>query len=427
MKILNKIVSCSIYLIVFLLPWQTKLILRSGLNNFQEISLYVSQLVLLLVFFLFVFYKVNTRSLSGKLSNVWYFLAGFELFTLFSFFFASDKVLAFYGYLVVLAALGMFYLLRAGTSKENYEDSCFSKIGILHAFLASMFLQSILGIYQFLSQSSFANKYLGLAVHDPLTLGTAVVETLSGRWLRAYGGFDHPNIFGGVLAIALILAAYMLAKKKVINSTKELMSSLFLFVFYFFALFALFFTFSRAAWLAYAIGSLVLLISLALKEDRWVLGRHLAVIFFSALLLILVVIPYRELACTRVSAEGRLEQKSISERQEYLVDAQEMIKKKWLFGVGLNNYTVTLEKAEPGQPGYAYQPVHNAFLVLWAQAGLISLLCFLGFLFFLAKKDRQETFSLAVIGVLVVLMLFDHWLFSLPFGVLFLFFALGLI
>lgn len=427
MKIINKIVSCSIYLVVFLLPWQTKLILRSGLNNFQEISLYVSQLVLVAAFLLFVFYKANDRGFHGRLSDIWYFLAGFEFFTFFSFFFAPDKVLAFSGYLVILAGLGIFYLLRAGTSKENYEDSCFNKIGILHAFLASMFLQAVLGIYQFLSQSSFANKYLGLAAHDPLTLGTAVVETLSGRWLRAYGGFDHPNIFGGVLAIALILAAYMLAKKKVINSSRELLSSLFLFVFYFFALFALFFTFSRTAWLAYIIGSLVLLITLSVKEDRWILGRYLAVVFFSALLLLLVVIPYRELVSTRLTADGRLEQKSITERREYLSDAKEIIGKNWLFGVGLNNYTVALEKAEPGQPGYVYQPVHNSFLVLWSQAGALSLLFFLAFLVMLAKKDRQEAFSLAVLGTLVVLMLFDHWLFSLPFGVLFLFFALGLI
>ena len=49
-----------------------------------------------------------------------------------------------------------------------------------------------------------------MAVHKAEELGTSVVETvgadgLGERWLRAYGGLDHPNILGGILAVALLL------------------------------------------------------------------------------------------------------------------------------------------------------------------------------------------------------------------------------
>lgn len=428
MKILKRFFPYSFYLLVFLLPWQVKLILWPAGTNFQEISIYASQLVLILVLVSFTFYKMKDRGFSDRMPAAWYFLAGLELFIFFSFFFAPDKVLAFYGYIVILLGLGLFYLLKAGTDRECYEDSYLDKIKIIYSFLFSMFLQAILGIYQFLSQSSFANKYLGLAEHDPQTLGTSVIETVSGRWLRAYGGLDHPNIFGGVLAIALLLAAYLLAKKKIINSVRELFESIFLFIFYFFALFAFFFTFSRGAWIAFAVGAIFLLINLIIQADRWVIGRYLAVIFFSAVLLLFVIIPYRDLVMTRATAIGRLEQKSLVERREYLVEAKNLIQKNWLFGVGVGNYTTAVEKSDQIKKDvWDYQPVHNAFLVLWAQSGIFAFLFFLSFLIFLIKKDRREIFSLAIFAALIVLMLFDHWLISLPFGVLFLFFALGLI
>jgi hypothetical protein len=217
------------YLFIFVLPWQTKLILRSGDTNFTEISLYVSQLILFLVLITFFLYKYRRRDFDEHIPGVWYFLAGLELFIFASFFVASDQVLAFYRYLVFLEALGLFYLLREGTLFKSYEEVYLNKLVIIFVFLSSVLLQACLGIYQFLSQSTFAFKYLGLAEHNPENMGVAVVEASSGRFLRAYGGFDHPNILGGVLAVALILAAYLLAKKKVLNSNQEIFESIFLF------------------------------------------------------------------------------------------------------------------------------------------------------------------------------------------------------
>ncbi len=120
--------------------------------------------------------------------------------------------------------------------------------------------------------------------------------------------------------------------------------------------------------------------------------------------------------------------KSLSERQEYFNQARELIKDNWLFGVGPGNYTTALISQDKiGGSIWNYQPVHNVFLLLWAESGVLSLLFFILFLIFLIKKDRREAFSWAILGALIVLMLFDHWLWSLPFGFLFLFLFLGLI
>ncbi|MFA4999966.1 MAG: O-antigen ligase family protein [Patescibacteria group bacterium] len=428
MRLCRHAIEYLFYLFIFLLPWQTKLILRSADNNFNEIAVYATHVLLLVILILFFVHKLRTRSGQEKISALWISLCGLEVFVLISFFFAPDQVLAFFHYVLFLVGVGLFYLLREGIRPAAYDEKGLNRATIIYSFLAGIFFQAALGIYQFLSQSAFACKYLGLAAHHADILGTAVVETTSGRWLRAYGGFDHPNIFGGVLAISMIIAAYLLAKKKIIASAREISESIFLFVFYFVSLFALFFTFSRSAWLALVFGLLVLLVVLIIQKDRWIIDRLLALIFFSAVMLFVVAMPYKELVRVRIVGETRLEEKSLSERREYLSQSFTLIKEKPVFGVGFGNYSRALEvRDEIKKESWAYQPVHNVFLLFWAESGIMALMFFLGFLFLAVKKRRNLVVPGAVFGALLVLMVFDHWLLSLPFGLIFLFLILGLL
>ncbi len=427
-KFLKKTTEYLSYLFVFILPWQTKLIFRPSETNYSEISLYLSHGLLILILFLFLSVRRLEKSEETEYRPLVYSLAALELFIFISIFFAPDKLLAFYRYFIFLAGLSLFFIFRSGTALRNYEDTLFNKVALIYSLLISVLLQAILGIYQFLTQTSFANKYLGLAAHNPSTLGTAVIETANGRWLRAYGGLDHPNILGGVLAISLIFTAYLLAKKKMLNTSKQVWSSIFLFVFYFVSLYALIFTFSRSAWLALALGFLALLIVLTINKDKWILSRFIALIFFSLVLVGIVAAPYQDLLAVRLEAETRLEQKSITERQNYIYQAKELLQKNFLFGVGVGNYGVAVGLADNNRkPAWEYQPVHNTFLLLWVESGLLAFLSFLAFLFFLIRSGRREIFAWAILAPLLILMLLDHWLISLPFGILFFFFLLSLI
>ncbi len=426
MKFLRRLTEAFLLLFVFLLPWQTKLILRPDTNAFTEISLYASHLVLLLALICFFAYQLIRRDDERKTPPIWYFLAILEIAILISFFFAPDTLLAAHHYFIFLGGLGLFYLLREGMNHVAYQESCLNRTRALYVFLSSIFLHASLGVWQFLSQKTFASKYLGIASHDPEMLGTSVVETVTGRWLRAYGGLDHPNILGGVLVFALLFSAFLLARKKIINSQIHVWGILLLFLSYFVSLAALFFSFSRASWLAYVVGMICLLIVIIKNEDRWVLTRFLAVSFFSVVLFILAVFPYRELVFTRLDAATRLEKASLVERIDYLSDAEAMIKKNPLFGIGTGNYV--RETVLNGRPNnYLNQPVHNAFILAFAESGVFAFLGLILFLSFLARDSRKQSFSLAVVVAMVILMMFDHWLLSLPFGILFFFFILGLI
>lgn len=427
-KYLRKTIETLTYIFVFFLPWQIKLILRSGETNYSEISFYFSHALLLLILSLFVWFRIREKSRATFNSPIFYSLASLSIFFLISIALAPDKALAFFHYFVFLVALSLFFVVRAGTEPRNYQEIVIDKIKLVYYFLGSLFLHSLLAIYQFLNQSSFASKFLGLAVHNPSDLGTAVVETASGRWLRAYGGFDHPNILGGVLVVALILSAYLLAKKKILNNAKQVWISIFLFAFYFIALYALFFSFSRSAWVALLVGLVILLVILIKRFDKWVVGRLVALIFFSSVLIALVAAPFRELVTTRLEANTRLEQVSIYERHQYMIEASELLRHNFISGVGIGNYQVASSLADGHKKSaWEHQPVHNVFLLLFVQSGIFALISFLLFGVFLLKYGRREKFAFAIVAAIVVLMMFDHWLLSLPFGVLFLFLVLALI
>jgi len=427
-KFLRKTTEYLIYLFVFTLPWQTKFIFQPGETNYSEISLYASHALLLIILILFLGQHAREKECDNECRPVLYSLLALVFFSFISIFFAPDKVLAFYHYFIILSGISLFFIIRSGTMPRNYQDPLLNKVYIVYSLLASVFFQAILGIYQFLTQSTFACKYLGLASHDPAILGTAVIETASGRWLRAYGGLDHPNILGGVLVISLIFAAYLLAKKKMLNSRQQIWSSVLLFIFYFIALYALFFTFSRSAWLALIVGFFALLIVFIINKDKWILGRFLVLIIFSIFLVGLAALPFYDLVSTRINADTRLERKSITERISYISEAEGLLQNHILTGVGVGNYSQALSLKDGNKKAaWDYQPVHNSFLLILVEDGIFAFLLFFVFIFFLIRNGRKEVFTFPIIAALFVLMMLDHWLISLPFGILFLSLLLGLI
>lgn len=432
-KYYNYITRFSFYLFIFSLPWQTKIIIRAAESNFNEISFYISHILLLVSLILFLFYKIINKDKEEKrrVPFLWYFLLAFTFFVCLSFFMAPDKALAFHHCLIIILGTSLLYILQEGFAKTAYLEPILEKTKVLFVFLGSMFFHVFLGVVEFLNQRSFVCKYLGLSAHNPEELGVSVIENASGRWLRSYGGFDHPNIFAGVLVVSIIIAAYLLSKQKLIRTRKEVVASLFLFVFYFFSVVALLFTFSRSAWLSLVFGLLALFIFLVIKKEKWQLGRLMALFFFSLFLSGLIFFSYQDLFITRVEATGRLEQKSLTERSDQLSLNKGVVVDNFLLGLGIGNYNRFLAKEDLAQgvkkAAWEYQPVHNSFLLLLSESGMFSLIFFLALIFSIWYRGRHESFSWSLLISLIFLMMFDHWLLSLPFGIIFFFFVLGLI
>jgi O-antigen ligase len=479
----------GLYIFVFLLPWQTKLILRPGVLNggnwgYGTIALYGTDILLigLLVVFAFQYFCHPERSVSGvkdlkcneilkssgiidpsrgapwpgrqddkekkdSLSEggllrlarndkvVWVILSGLDLVIFISIFFAEDLILALYRYGLFLLGIGLFWLVV----KVKYD-----KIKLAIAFFSALLIQSALAGWQFLAQNAFADKWLGLAAHSPGDLGASVIETFSAeglgeRWLRAYGSLDHPNVLGGVLSLGLIVLAYIYLrgyfKKDEIKKEKIKNKKFFLFSFLIFIL-ALLLTFSRSAWLALAAGLALFLITFIFKKDWAALKRLGLVIILSAVLSGVIFINYQNLFFTRYQGiffsnggAARLELKSVSERKMYFDDSLKLIKKNWLIGSGIGNYTKALAEKEKMRPWYQLEPVHNVFLLVWAETGIFGLIFFIAFLAALFRQSAKSKnlLGLSLLGALAIIMMFDHYFWSLRSGILFFWLATGIV
>jgi len=470
MKYLTKTIEYGLYLLVFLLPLGTRWIIRAGETEYLTYSLYGTDilLVLLLALFAVLSFRLqrsgrrnplysefsplsdsSSRSLVGMTIKKsarndkigWFFIFGLVFTSAVSVFFALDKALALYKFGWLVLGAGLFWLV---------SQAAYSRVKLVGSLLVGLGFQAGLGIWQFLAQATFANKWLGLALHRASDLGTSVVETVGAdgvgeRWLRAYGGLDHPNMLGGMLAIGILLLIGQYIKFPISNNQfpnkfqisnfkfQNYLKVIFWFLLVIFST-ALFFSFSRAAWLALAAGLIVMMLGAAINKNLPAQKNILQTVLISGLMFFILFFQFPNLVMTRLYSGQRLEIKSKSERLESIKNSWPIIKNNWASGVGAGNYTLALERQLPGEQSYFYQPAHNVFILVFSEIGLFGLLFFILIIIFpfvrlLRRREyaaSRNDSKLAILVALIVVMSLDHWLWSLHFGMLFFWLALGL-
>ena len=425
LNILNikKVIEYLLYFLVFSLPLQTRYIVSAWTKDgfsleFSAMSFYFSDLLIIILVLLTLSVYFKTISLQIK-NRLWYFLGAFEIFIITSIIVSYNYKLSLFHYFwFVIFALLIWVLI---TVKYN-------KLNLLLWFLAGSLFQGFLGIFQFISQTSFSNKYLGLASHGAFNLGQAVIETASGRWLRAYGSLDHPNIFGALMAISLLVSLYLLlAQNKKITNYKKLRFSLYFWISSLVSFMALFLSFSRLAIGAGFIGTLIIVLYYLFYKKNY--RQVIKVSLTLTLLSVILISIYSQLFFSRLDTSNRLEAKSINERQEQVVEAKTIIKDNLYFGVGIGNYSLVLKDYYPDKDIYELQPVHNSFLLLMAEIGIFGFMAFLVFFIYLfvIAYSRKQVLYISLWLVLLIIMLAEHWLISLHFGWLLMALISGLI
>jgi O-antigen ligase len=420
---MKKFVEFGIYGLIFLLPWQIRWIFKvgkinGGASEYLTYSLYgvdillIGLLILALVYFrksIFTgkFLTSINRYREIKLLLIFLFLG------LLSIFCAENKNLVLFREAQIILAVGFFGLV--------VKFSQPSKLAVW--FVASLWIPALLALWQFFTQTTFANKWLGLSQHNAGLGGTSVIETFSdgvvfGRWLRAYGSFDHPNILGVTLAIGLLTTLVLFLKLK---KSGEKIPYLLIFYFSFVILSAgLFVSFSRSAWLGLAMGAVFVAVCLFFQKNlvdlkNWIFGCVLIAVVFSVMLS-----GYHDLVGVRIGGSTRLESLSLDQRAIYLGQAKNMIAKNLIFGVGIGNYISALLQGDSAKKAWTYQPVHNVFLLAWAELGIfgmLSLAALLGSLFW--QFGRKSPISGALLIAILPMLWLDHWLWSFHFGLLF--------
>ena len=204
----------SLMLFIFFLPWQTRWIfhevtISGGVSEYGKLAIYAIDILLLIYISLVAWQtekSVFKKLMKRPVTRWMIFGAGLAVdMALISAIWAVEPGVALMGAFHLLLAVALMITLLI--DKQAYIGR------ILAVFILGMITPSILGWMQSAFQLVDASTIFGIAAQDPAVLGTSVIEHANGRWLRAYGSFPHPNIFGGFAAVALVASFHVLAQK----------------------------------------------------------------------------------------------------------------------------------------------------------------------------------------------------------------------
>jgi len=409
---MKKIEEAIFYLFVFLVPFNVKKFLfnpleAEPLTEFSALFLHLSDLliIVLLSFWLIRVIK-EKKGLHIKKIPLWgYFLLFFVLSLLLSLTQSQSLITSIYFLVKILLVIGLFFYLRSSLSKIKLYKS-------LKIIVFTGLIQSLIALGQYLDQSSLGLKYLGESLISPSLNGVAKIDLLGQKLIRAYGTFAHPNILACFLLLTLYIAIHLSLKKErgFIFSLPVLTLGLIL-------------TFSRAVLFTGAVSLVFFFVHKLFKEkNKSLILKTAFILCLSFSVFFLTFLPY---LTERFNLNQ--EQQSVSLRLFYNQASYRIIKQSPLLGVGLGNFILKLKDFYPEIENWQIQPVHNIYLLIASEAGLISFVFFIAFLFaFLKKHFRPSIFSFLLFSFLFI-GLFDHFFITINQGILMFWLALSLL
>lgn len=428
MKFLKNIEKWLFYLLVFSLPLQLRLILHSFgpvFNEWNSIYFYATDILAISVIFLWLARTTKNRKwneLFGAFGKIEIALGLLLLFSAFSMVVALNFKLSFYGFAKLFEFCLLFLYIKFNFQRL-YNLEKFWQI-----FIASAVLQSALAIFQFFWQKSLGLKFLSESPLSPEIAGVAKILVGGEKIIRAYGLFPHPNILAAFLVAAIFGLALLFIKnyKQLKVAKKIAIGAIFILIF-----FALILTFSRTVFLAGSALFFLWLLYCFFKKGHKRPVIILSLFFILCSLFFLAVMwPYLS---ARYDAAGLGKSQSFNLRFLYLKMAKELIKGEPIFGIGQGNFVWITSMAKVFA-NWVYQPVHNIYILILAETGILGLLAFLWFLFLNIKKafkslsDKLVVYNLLlIVSVFLIVSFFDHFFWTLQQGQLLLWLFLGIL
>ena len=262
----------------------------------------------------------------------------------------------------------------------------------------ALIFTSVIAIFQFCRQSSL-NGWFWLFGERSLSAGIPgiALENIGGNlFLRSYATFSHPNSMAGFLLVGLILTFFTFKKTKYFWGYFGLI------------LWGIFLSFSYSAWLVGAI-VLGLYFFLAKKKKSLLIAG-----FLSAGLIFLGV--------TQINSQPA------TERWQLMITSFSMIKENFFLGVGLNNFIAKLPDYWVPVSFRLWQPVHNHYLLIFAETGIFVFVLFIVFIVLSVKRlTASSNYPLFLAFVAILLLgFFDHYWLTLQQNQILLSIVLGL-
>jgi O-antigen ligase len=416
---------------IVLMPLRARFVLQArpvvqvyaDFTDFLVFASDVSVLILLTLWCVSLLFDMKPIKLGPK--YIWIPLHGLTLAGLISVTGSLDNGLSFYH---VLRVVILFYFYLYVVNEIRSADLIIACVVVL------IISESIFAIMQFSTQSSLGLQSLGEHKLDPAVRGVSVVSDGTTRLLRVYALAEHPNILGGCLAfsILLLLAGYLHASR----SWRPGITLTFLL-----GLLALFFTFSRSAWLALFVSSAFLFGVEARLRHRDNLRALIRLGLVGALLLSPLVWEFHEYIGSRLNVENSfevndLEARSLDERSALNLAAVTIFLEHPLRGIGLGASPLAILESYPTFPGN-YLPPHFVLLTAAMETGVLGGVCYLLLALFpwirLVKRgttmmnDPRMVTAMTILLAISLVGLFDIYPWLPPTGRLWQWLAWGLI
>ncbi len=402
-------------ILLAILPWGARWIVRAGPFEYTTLSL---SAVAVLIGLLFWYGLMRGTISRGIRTTGWLAVVGGLLlaWSFLSVLWAADRSVALQWSFHLALGVGLFALIASFSSPWRVPRGGTKQSHLpLYGFLVGAVIQSLFASWQFATQKVVGSTLLGVSAQDPALFGTPVIEIGGERILRAFGTFPHPNVLGGYLAVAGMLALMTLAREDHPGRARCL-AICFLLI-----LPGLVLSFSRGAWLAFVVGVVILCMTLIIPHQPVSSLSNPSIRRIGPMLAIAFIAITLSFFRARFG-ESRLNIISNHERALYARDGRDIISVRPFFGIGAGNFSRAAQKKDPGRPVYAYQPVHDVFALALAELGPVGLLLLILLFAFMLYSMKALPVGLAFL----VLATSDHYLWSLPIGMWLFWTAIGL-
>ena len=294
--------------------------------------------------------------------------------------------------------LFLFLTLKSHYSLGNILKNIFEIIIFLGV------INALIGIFQFIFQHSVGLFWLKESLISSDLPGVAKIVLDGTKYIRAYGLLPHPNILGGFLLLSIVVTwvyrklFYLTptislpkggSKGEIINVSRET----FIWVILGIQIVGEILTFSKSAILGFILTLIYIFQDSIIPRGTFKrslkrrvqfektsqignMGKKQSILKKAPFLLVIIFLA---IYLTRPDF-GSIFINSLKERLFYLDIAKSIISNNFLTGIGAGQFIIEIPNySEQTILNWQFQPVHNVFLLILAELGLVGLSIFIWF------------------------------------------------